>query len=107
MQAVFFESWRDAHADDDLKPVPADMVMTSGSGLDPHITLDNALYQLDDVADGWAAKLPGRDKAQLKVEIEQLLHEKAEAPFGDLAGVKLVNVLEINLALHQRYDKAK
>ena len=34
-----------------------------------------------------------------------MLDEKAEAPLGGLVGVKLVNVLEINLALRDRYEK--
>jgi K+-transporting ATPase ATPase C chain len=32
-----------------------------------------------------------------------LLNQKASAPFGGLAGEKLINVLEVNLALRQRY----
>jgi K+-transporting ATPase ATPase C chain len=105
-QSVFFESWRDAHAEDDLEPVPADMVMASGSGLDPHITLKNALYQLDRVAGKWA-ELTRRDAAQVRKEIEQALNDRAEAPLGGLAGVKLVNVLETNLALRDLYAAKK
>jgi K+-transporting ATPase ATPase C chain len=104
VRAVFFESWRDAHADDDLEAVPADMVMTSGSGLDPHITLKNALYQLDRVAGKWA-ELTGREKSQVRPAVEKMLNDRAEAPLGGLAGVKLVNVLEINLALRDLYEK--
>src|SRR5262245_55894737 len=102
IQGVFFDLWRQEHPDADLEPVPADLVMASGSGLDPHITLKNAQYQLDRVAGKWA-ETTKRDPAQVRKEIEDLLNQKAEAPLGGLVGVKLVNVLEVNLALRDRY----
>jgi potassium-transporting ATPase KdpC subunit len=102
IQSTFFDMWRDEHADADLQDVPGDMVTTSGSGLDPHITLDNAKYQLDRVASKWAANLK-RDPAQVRGEIEQILQGNAAAPFGGLAGEKMINVLEVNLQLRQRY----
>jgi K+-transporting ATPase ATPase C chain len=46
IQGYFFDMWRQEHPDVPLESVPADMVMASGSGLDPHITLANAHYQL-------------------------------------------------------------
>jgi potassium-transporting ATPase KdpC subunit len=101
IQGIFFEMWRQEHAGADLEPVPADMVMASGSGLDPHITLKNALYQLDRVAAKWAEKTK-REPAQVRAEIDALLHGMAEAPLGGLVGEPLVNVLEVNLALRKR-----
>ncbi len=98
IQSYFFDMWRQENPDVDLQPVPADMVMASGSGLDPHITLTNAFYQLDRVAAKWAADTK-RDAAQVKKEIEDLLLQKAQAPLDGLVGVDLVNVLEVNLAL--------
>jgi K+-transporting ATPase ATPase C chain len=83
---------------DPKKEVPADLVMASGSGLDPHITLQNALYQLDRVVAAWAEKTKA-DKAEVRQAIEALLNRQAKAPFGGLAGVKLINVLEMNMAL--------
>lgn len=83
---------------DPKKKVPADMVLASASGLDPHITLTNARYQLDRVVDAWAKKT-GADPAEVRQAVEELLDQKAVAPLGGLAGVKLINVLEVNLAL--------
>jgi K+-transporting ATPase ATPase C chain len=104
IQGIFFDMWLQAHPDADLEPVPADMVMASGSGLDPHITLKSALYQLERVAGAWAATTK-RDVSQVRTEIEELLHDKASAPLAGLAGVDLVNVLEMNLALLEKYRK--
>jgi potassium-transporting ATPase KdpC subunit len=102
IQSTFFDLWRQEHADADLEAVPGDMVMASGSGLDPHITLKNALYQLDRVAGKWAAE--GKlDPTAVRREIEALLRQHVEAPFGGLVGVDLVNVLEVNLALQKLY----
>lgn len=104
IQGIFFDMWRQEHPQAELEEVPADMVTASGSGLDPHITLKNALYQLDRVAAKWA-ETTKRDPAQTRREIDGLLRQHAEAPLGGLAGVELVNVLEMNLTLRQRYGQ--
>ena len=102
IQSTFFDMWRQEHADADLQDVPGDMVTTSGSGLDPHITLQNAEYQLGRVASKWAANL-NRDPGEIRREIAQILQGNASAPFAGLAGEKIVNVFEVNLQLRQRY----
>lgn len=84
--------------------IPADMVTTSASGLDPDITLQNAEYQLKRVANRWAVIL-NRDPQAVRQEIYILLLKNAHAPLAGLAGEKLVNVLEINWQLQQRYSK--
>lgn len=105
VQSYLFDPWLQAHPDADLEDVPADLVTTSGSGLDPHITLKGALYQLDRVAAAWAKKT-GHAEGEVRKEIEALLLEKTFAPLGGLVGVKLVNVLEVNLALRDRYGSS-
>jgi K+-transporting ATPase ATPase C chain len=102
LKVAFFEHWWRAHPKADVQPVPADLVMTSGCGLDPHVTLKGALYQLDRVAAKWADTTK-KDAVQLKKEIETLLRSKAAAPLGGLVGVELVNVLEVNLALKAHF----
>ena len=102
IQSNFFDMWRQDHADADLQDVPGDMVTTSGSGLDPHITLQNAEFQLDRVASKWATDTK-RDPGQVHKEIEDLLQQDAQAPFGGLVGEKIINVLEVNLELRKRY----
>lgn len=71
-------------------PVPADLVAASGGGLDPHISLAGALYQVDRVA---AAR--GLSPAAVK----QLVERKAVSVDGSFAPERIVNVLELNLAL--------
>ena len=86
MSADDYAQWREEHPQADLAPVPADMVMASGSGLDPHITLKSARDELDRVAAAWAAKTT-RDPALLRAEIAAILREKSRSPLGldDLA----------------------
>jgi len=100
--ATYFDTWRQAHPDADLQEVPGDMVTTSASGLDPHISLQNAEFQLDRVAGKWATDLK-RDPAAIRAEVDQILLQNASAPWGGLIGDKFINVLEVNLALRTQY----
>jgi K+-transporting ATPase ATPase C chain len=74
------------------KPLPPELVAASGGGLDPHISEHAALYQAQRVAE--ARGLP-------QSEVEDLIREHGFAPGGFLAPDRLVNVLELNLALDQ------
>jgi potassium-transporting ATPase KdpC subunit len=104
IQAIFFDMWRHDHPVADLQDVPGDLVATSASGLDPHITLQNAEYQIERVASKWAANLK-RDPGLVHKEVEQILQKNASAPFGGLTGEKFINVLEVNLELTKRFGK--
>jgi K+-transporting ATPase ATPase C chain len=102
IQSTFFDMWRQEHAAVELQDVPGDMVTASGSGLDPHISRDNAEFQLDRVSEKWAANLK-RDPGAMRKEIARILDDNASAPLGGLAGEKFINVLEVNLILFKRF----
>jgi K+-transporting ATPase ATPase C chain len=71
-------------------PLPADLAAASGGGLDPHITERAALYQAKRVASARGVAL---------AQVEALIREHTFSPGGPLTADRLVNVLELNLAL--------
>ena len=71
-------------------PVPADAVTASASGLDPHISPDNAELQV-----GRIAKVRGLNQE----EIRKLIRQNTDAPDLGFLGDPGVNVLMLNLAL--------
>ncbi|PWV99051.1 K+-transporting ATPase ATPase C chain [Hoeflea marina] len=70
--------------------LPADLAAASGAGLDPHISEAGALYQTARVA-----QARGLDPAR----VEALVRTTAFSPGGYLTPDRIVNVLELNLAL--------
>jgi potassium-transporting ATPase KdpC subunit len=75
---------------DNASPIPVDLVTSSASGLDPHISLAAAYYQ------AWRiARLRGLSQDTVKIFIAK--HTSGRL-FG-LIGEPVVNVLELNLAL--------
>ena len=76
--------------------IPSDAVTTSASGVDPHISEDNADIQANRVA-----QERGIDKAR----VLQLIDDNASRPLFGLAGDKAINVLELNLDLDREASR--
>lgn len=76
---------------------PDDILTTSGSGLDPHITPESARFQMARIAN--ARSLSPSDVARLEV----LIQESIEVPELGFLGRSRINVLKLNLAIDRMF----
>lgn len=75
-------------------PIPADSVLASGSGLDPHISLETAMIQIERVA---------RARGIPKSEVKKLVQKRVETPIFSFLSQDFINVLQLNLNLDEMY----
>jgi potassium-transporting ATPase KdpC subunit len=91
------QAFRDTNGLANDTPVPADMVLASGSGLDPHISLDAALLQVPRVA---------RERGLPEPVVRELVRSHREPAGPEWLGQPRVNVLLLNIDL-ERLQKEK
>jgi potassium-transporting ATPase KdpC subunit len=84
-------------------PLPADIITASGSGLDPDISVEAALLQVNRVVNARRA-LGGKNAAITPEKVKALIAQDTQARDLGILGEPRVNVLELNLALDATYS---
>jgi len=77
------------------QPIPIDLVTASASGLDPHISIAAAMYQVPRVA---------RLRGMPREKVAQIVKENTQGRFLWVMGEPTVNVLQLNLTL-DKYER--
>ena len=89
---------KELHAENPNMKIPIDLITSSGSGLDPHISPAAAEFQVPRVAG---------ERGMSEEEVRRLVHKYTEERQFGVLGEARVNVLELNLALDQASGKVK
>ncbi|EJI6105201.1 potassium-transporting ATPase subunit KdpC [Campylobacter jejuni] len=76
--------------------IPLDLLSASGSGLDPHISLQAALVQIPRISQ--SSKIT-------KEELEKIIQENTESKFLGIFGEEKINVLAVNIAIAKAMKK--
>ncbi len=85
-----------AHNVQDLSLVPIELVCASGSGIDPHISVAAAYFQLERII-----KARSITNIDMQNKIRELINRNLDRPIGKFFGLPIVNVLMLNLALDE------
>lgn len=91
-----------AHETTDPKLVPSELLFASGSGLDPHISVETAYYQASRVI-----KARGWEKEEGFNRVDAIIRKNTQKRVFGFIGSPYVNVLLLNLDLDTLENTAK
>ena len=92
------EAFLAANSEISEEDIPTDLLTASGSGLDPHISVESALIQIPAIAEA-----SGIEEATLKEIVDNNTSHKVLGIFGE----ETVNVLGVNIEIFETMSSAK